>query len=48
MDRIGAGFDLVVMETRFLFHFHRSVSGSTNYKILGAREELSEKDLSLR
>jgi len=48
MDRIGAGCDFVVMETRFLFHFDRSVSGSIDYEILDAREELSEKDLRLR
>jgi hypothetical protein len=48
MDRIGAGFDFVVMETRFLFHFDRAVSGSTDYEILDAREKLSEKDLRLR
>jgi len=48
MYRIGAEFDLVVMETRFLFHFHRSVSGSTDCKVLDPRQELSEKDLSLR
>jgi hypothetical protein len=39
VDRIGAGFDFEVMETGFLFHFHRSFSGSTDYEILGAREE---------
>ena len=48
MDRIGAGCYFMVMETRFLFHFDRSVSGSTDYEILGAREELSGKFLRLR
>jgi len=47
MYRLGAGFDFVVMETRLPFNFHRSVSGSTEYKILGAREELRGKYLRL-
>jgi hypothetical protein len=48
MDRIGAGCDFVVMETRFPFHFDGSVSRSPDYEILGTRGELSEKDLRLR
>ena len=48
MERIVAGCDFVAMETRFMFHFDRPVSGSTDYEMLGAREELSERDLRLR
>jgi len=48
IDPIGAGCDFVVIETRFLFHFDRPVSGLTDYEMLGAREDLSEKDLRLR